>query len=126
MNPAMTVGRYIANAPKEVRPKLRQIRAAIRQAAPEATESMSYGMPHYSFQGESGFQSRLCYFGLLKGKNRLAFYTRPVFLEEYRDEVKEYMTSKSALQFRLDRAIPVRLIRKLVRNGVRKHPLSPG
>jgi uncharacterized protein YdhG (YjbR/CyaY superfamily) len=122
MNPATRdVDGYIENAPKEVQLKLRQIRAAIREVAPDAIESISYELPFYSFRGESGFQARLCYFGLLKNKKKIVFYTRPAFLEEYMDEVKTYMTTKSALQFPLDRPIPVRLIKKLVRNGIRKH-----
>jgi uncharacterized protein YdhG (YjbR/CyaY superfamily) len=116
-----SVDEYIANCPKDVQGKLREIRAAIREAAPDAVESISYGMPYYSFRGELGFQSRLCYFGLLKSKKKIAFYTRPVFLEEYMDEVEKYLTTKSALQFPLNRPIPVRLIRSLVRIGIRKH-----
>jgi len=115
------VDAYIDDAPKEVQPKLRQIRAAIREAAPDAIESISYGMPFYSFAGESGFGARLCYFGLLKSKKKIAFYTRPVFLDEYKGEVEPYTTTKSALQFPLDRPIPIRLIKKIVRNGIRRH-----
>ena len=118
------VDAYIENAPKEVQSKLRETRAAIRDAAPDAVESISYGMPFYSFKGESGFQARLCYFGLLNKNNRIAFYTRPMYLEEYRNEVKTYQTTKSALQFPLDGPIPVQLIKKLVKNGMRKHKIG--
>jgi len=110
---------YIQNAPKEVRRKLREVRTAIREAAPDSIETISYGMPFYSFKGETGFQARLCYFGFLK--KSIVFYTRPAFLEEHMDEVETYLSTKSALHFPLDRPIPVQLIRKLVRNGVRKH-----
>lgn len=79
-------------------------------------------MPFYSFKGESGFKARLCYFGLLKG--RVAFCLSPLALEEYGDEVSEYMASKSALQFPLDRPIPVSLIKKPVDNGIRKHAVE--
>jgi uncharacterized protein YdhG (YjbR/CyaY superfamily) len=119
MKPAKDVEAYIAAAPKEAQAKLRAVREAIREVAPDAVESISYGMPFYSFKGESGIQARLCYFGLLKG--RIAFYLRPLVLEEYTDEAAGYVTSKSALQFPLDRPIPVSLIKKLVRNGIRKH-----
>lgn len=115
---------YLESAPKEVQPKLREIRAAITEVAPDAIESISYGMPFYSFRGESGFAARLCYFGLLMSKKKIAFYTRPVFLEEYMDEVKKYLTTKSALQFPLDEPIPVQLVRKVVRNGIRKHGIG--
>lgn len=122
MNPAAkNVNKYIENTPKEVQAKLKGIRAAIREAAPDAIESISYGMPFYSFKEESGFQARLCYFGLLKNKKKIVFYTRPVYFEEHMDEAATYLTTKSALQFPLDRPIPIQLIKKLVRNGIRKH-----
>jgi uncharacterized protein YdhG (YjbR/CyaY superfamily) len=114
-----SVDEYIAGAPKEVQPKLREVRAAIREVAPGAVESISYGMPFYSFKGESGFKGRLCYFGLLKAN--IGFYLRPLVIEEHMDEVAKYATSKSALQFTLDRPIPVSLIKKLVRDGIKKH-----
>jgi uncharacterized protein YdhG (YjbR/CyaY superfamily) len=121
MAPAKNVDAYIENAPKEVQAKLREIRAAITDAAPNAVESISYGMPFYSFKGETGFQARLCYFGLVANKKKVAFYMRPLAFEDYKDEVEPYMTTKSALRFPLDQPIPVQLIKKLVRNGIRKH-----
>jgi len=115
------VDEYISRAPSDAQAKLKEIRAVVKEAAPDAKESISYGMPYYSFKGEAGFKSRLCYFGLNKSKKRVVFYSRPVFLEEYADDVKPYLTSKSALQFPLDGPIPIPLIKKLVKNGIRKH-----
>jgi|SRR5579862_5726662 len=119
MKRAKDVDAFIEGAPKEVQPKLREIRAAIRNAAPDASENISYGMPFYSYKGEQGFQGRLCYFG--QSKTKLAFYMRPVVFDKHKDEVKEYMTTKSALHFPLDIPIPVRLIKKLVRDAIRMH-----
>jgi uncharacterized protein YdhG (YjbR/CyaY superfamily) len=113
------VDEYIAVAPKEVRPKLKQVRAAIREVAPDAVESISYGMPFYSHKGEQGFKGRLVYFGLLKA--RIALYMRPEDLEGHIDEVARYMTAKSALQFPLDETVPVSLIKELVGDAVRRH-----
>ena len=113
------VDEYIAGAPKEARPKLEQVRKAISEAAPDATESISYGMPFYSYKGEQGFKGRLVYFGLLKG--RIALYMRPQDLEGHMGVVARYMTTKSALQFPLDEVIPVSLIKKLVRDAIRRH-----
>ena len=48
MKPVKNVDAYIAAAPKEVQPKLREVRTAIREVAPAAVESISYGMPFYS------------------------------------------------------------------------------
>jgi uncharacterized protein YdhG (YjbR/CyaY superfamily) len=119
MKSAKNVATYIENAPEELRPKLREIRAAIREAAPDAIENISYGMSFYSFKGETGFKARLCYFGFLKKK--IVFYTRPIFLQKYVDEVEPYMTAKSALRFSLDEPIPLQLIKKIVRNGLKEH-----
>ena len=121
MDQAKDVDAFIESAPNEARPRLRQMRTAIKEAAPGAVESISYGMPFYSFSEESGFGARLCYFGLQKGKGKVAFYTRPAYLAEYKREVEPYMTAKSALQFPLDRPIPIDLVKKIVRNGIRKH-----
>jgi len=119
MESRKSVEAYIAVAPKEVRPRLREIRAAIREAAPNAVESISYGMPFYSFKGETGFDARLCYFCLLK--TSVAFYMRLMALEGHSDEVSDYQTAKSALRFPPNRPIPVSLIKKLVRNEIRIH-----
>ncbi len=56
MMKAKNVDEYIATTPREMQPKLRQIRAAIKEVAPDAVESISYGMPFYSYKGEVGFK----------------------------------------------------------------------
>jgi uncharacterized protein YdhG (YjbR/CyaY superfamily) len=119
MKQAKNVDEYIAAAPKDMQPKLKEIRSAIRKVAPDAVESISYGMPFYSYKGEQGFKGRLVYFGLLKSS--IALYMRPQDLEPYMNEVAEYKSTKSALQFPLDRAPPVSLIRKLVREAMKRH-----
>lgn len=121
--PMTDVLTYIRGAPKDVRPLLRAMRTAIRAAAPEALESISYGMPFYSFPGKSGVKARLCYFGFLK--TAVVFYTRPLYLEEHMDELQPYLSTKSSLHFRLDEPIPVALVQKIVSGGVRKHGVDP-
>lgn len=95
------------------------MRGAIRRSAPGAVESISYGMPFYSFRGETGPRARLCYFGFLK--KRFVFYTRPVFLEEHANEVTRYRSTTSALHFARDKPIPVRLIETMATTGTRLH-----
>jgi uncharacterized protein YdhG (YjbR/CyaY superfamily) len=45
-----TINEYINAAPKESRPKLREMRACIRKLAPGATEVLKYGMPAFCYQ----------------------------------------------------------------------------
>lgn len=119
---AKNVDEYIAAAVKEAQPKLRKVRAAIREVAPDAVESISYGMPFYSYEGEVGFKNRLVYFGLQK--SRLVLYMRPQDLEEHVNELAEYQSTKSALRFPLDQAVPVTLIKKLVKGAVTRHEVG--
>ena len=42
-----SVAEYIASQPKDVRPTLRRVRAAIRKALPKAVETLSYKIPTY-------------------------------------------------------------------------------
>src|SRR5437867_12385999 len=48
----MSVDEYIAGQPQAVRPKLEQVRAAIRRAVPEAVEGIGYRMPGYKLHGK--------------------------------------------------------------------------
>lgn len=113
------VDEYIATARKDAQPKLREVRAAIRNVAPNAVESISYGMAFYSYKGKSGIKGRLCYFGLHTG--HIGLYLLPPVIEEHLGELAGYETTKSALHLPLDRPIPVSLIKKLVRDGMKKH-----
>ncbi|HEV2226701.1 MAG TPA: DUF1801 domain-containing protein [Nitrososphaerales archaeon] len=114
-----SVDEYIDSAPKDVQPKLRQIRAAIRDVAPDAGESISYGMAFYNYKGESGYQGRFCYFGLQKA--HIGLYIPPPIIEEHKDELAGYKTTKSALQLPLDKPIPILLVKKLVRDRLKRH-----
>jgi len=112
MKPAKEVDSYIAAAPRETQPKLREIREAIREAAPDAVESISYGMPFYSYKGKQGIEARLCYFSLMKSD--IGFYMRPPVIEAHKDELARYISTKSTLHFPLSNPMPVSLIKKLV------------
>ena len=57
-----SVDEYIAAQPEAVRPKLEQVRAAIRRAVPEAVESIGYRMPGYKLHGKP-----MLYFAVFKG-----------------------------------------------------------
>jgi uncharacterized protein YdhG (YjbR/CyaY superfamily) len=119
MSAARSVDQYIRAAPVESQAALRRVRAAIQQAAPDAYESISYGMPFYSYAGEVGIERRLCYFGLQRASLRL--YLRPRDLEPYAGQLAKYKSTKSALRFPLDAPIPIPLIKKIVRDADRRH-----
>jgi len=111
--PARSVDAYIAAAPKEVQPKLRMVRAAIKEVAPSAEESISYRMPYYSYKG------RLAWFGLQRA--HIGLYLRPPVVEEHKRELKRYETTKAAVHLPLDKDVPVSLVKKLIRAGMKKN-----
>src|SRR4051812_9733076 len=91
------VDAYIAAAPKAAQPRLRQLRKLIKQAAPDATERLSYGMPYYDYDG------RLVYFSAFP--NHIGLY--PAGQAERSNELKEYVTGKGTFRFPMDRPLPV-------------------
>lgn len=98
---------YHALQPVEYREVLEQLRQAIKQAAPAATETISYGMPAFK-------QNKvLVYYAL--NKNHLGFYPTPSAIEQFAQELKDYKTSKGAIQFPLDKPLPIPLIQDMVR-----------
>lgn len=107
------VDAYIAAAPKEARNKLREIRKAIKSVAPKAEEKISYGMPYYSYKG------RLAYFAAFK--DHVSLFAMPPIVGAEKGELRKYQTGKSTLRLMLDEELPVPLIRKLVRAGVRRN-----
>ena len=104
---------YIAAAPKVMQAKLRQIRAIIKLAAPKAEERISYGMPHYAYNG------RLVYFAW--AKHHIGFYALPTAIEAHIKELKKYQTSKATVQFPLDKPLPVALIKRLIAYRVKEN-----
>jgi uncharacterized protein YdhG (YjbR/CyaY superfamily) len=104
MQPFATVDDYIAAQSAEAQPRLRELRAIIRAAVPEATEVISYGMPTYRFRVGS------VYFGA--ARRHCALYGSAMDL--FADELRGFDTSKGTIRFPLNLPIPEELVRKLV------------
>lgn len=110
MKTAKDVDEYINNAPKEFQDKLTELRGVIRNTVPEAKESISYGLAFYSYKG------RLVYFGLQK--KHIGLYIPPPIIENNKNDLKGYVTTKSAVHLSLDKKLPVPLIKKLVKERI--------
>ncbi len=108
-----TIDEYIAGFPPDVQPLLEKVRAAIRKAAPHATEAISYQMPTFKLQGNlihfAGYNHHI---GLYPG-------SRPI--EVFRDELSKYKTSKGTVQLPLDKPIPAGLIGKITKFCVKRN-----
>ncbi|WP_373520962.1 iron chaperone [Aquiflexum sp.] len=101
-----TIDQYIDSFTGDVREILQKIRKVVREDAPEASESINYGIPTFKLAGN------LVHFAAYK--NHIGFYPAPSGMEEFKKEVATYKTGKGTLQFPLDKPIPYELISKIV------------
>jgi uncharacterized protein YdhG (YjbR/CyaY superfamily) len=113
METSNTVAGYIASAPLQARTMMKEIRSAIRSAAPEAAESISYGMPFYAYK-YPGYKGRLTYFGAFTKHVSLFIIPRKV-PASLAAQVRKYKAEKATLQFPLGTRVPTGLIKKLVK-----------
>ncbi len=106
-----TVEAYIAAAPKDMQPKLRQMRELILSAAPKVEEKISYSMPYYGYKG------RLAYFAF--AKEHIGLYIPPPIIAMHKDQLKKYHTAMATVRFPIDEKLPVTIIKKLVKARVK-------
>ena len=107
-----TIDEYIASFPKNIRDILEHLRRAIREAAPDAEETISWRMPTYRLKGN------LVHFAA--HKNHVGFYPGPSAIVAFKKELASFPTSKGAVQFPFDKPIPLALVKKIVRYRVKE------
>ncbi|REH01639.1 iron chaperone [Flavobacterium aquicola] len=102
-----SVDEYIKTFPNEVQLILEKVRKTIIEKAPEAVESISYGMPAYKTNGKP-----LVYFAGYK--KHIGFYATPTGHSEFANELSNYKQGKGSVQFPIDHPIPYWLIEQIV------------
>lgn len=101
-----TVDEYIASQPQHVQALLQQVRTAIKDAAPEAKEVISYQMPAFKQS------SILVWYAAFK--DHIGFYPKTSAIVALKDKLVQYKTSKGAIQFPYDKPLPLSLIKEIV------------
>jgi uncharacterized protein YdhG (YjbR/CyaY superfamily) len=112
----MTVDNYIKTFPENIQVLLKQIRAIIKENAPEAEESFAYQMPAYKTNGKP-----LVYFAGFKNHN--GFYATPSGHAKFEKELSKYKQGKGSVQFQLDKQIPWDLIARIVKYRVEENSI---
>jgi Uncharacterized conserved protein len=102
-----SIDEYIALFPKDIQKKLEELRATIKAAAPDAKEKISYQMPTFDLYGN------LVHFAA--HKNHIGFYPTPSGIDAFKNELSVYEGAKGSVQFPLDKPLPLKLIRKIVK-----------
>lgn len=107
-----TIDEYISSFPQNVQKILRVIKRSIRETAPEAEEAISYQIPTFKLNGN------LVHFAAFK--NHIGFYPGSKAINMFKKEIASYKSSKGAIQFPIDKAMPLTLIKKIVRYRVKE------
>lgn len=108
-----TIDEYISMFPNGVQKILKQVRQTIRDAAPEAQETINYQMPTFTLNGN------LVHFAAFK--NHIGFYPTPTGIEAFKEELSVYKGAKGSVQFPLDQPMPLSLIRRIVEYRVKEN-----
>jgi len=92
-----SIDEYIADFPEDIQALLNQVRFTIKQAAPDAEESLGYGMPAYKLHGRP-----------------LVYFATPTGHAEFAKELSTYKQGKGSVQFPIDQPMPLKLIAQIV------------
>jgi uncharacterized protein YdhG (YjbR/CyaY superfamily) len=92
---------------------LEDLREAIREVAPQAKEAISYQMPTYKLNGN------LVHFAA--HANHIGFYPAPSAIIAFKDKLGSFKTSKGAVQFPIDKPLPIDLIKEMVNFRVKEN-----
>jgi len=108
-NAPKNVDEYLAGVPEPARSTLRTIREIIRSVVPsEATEAISYGMPTFKYKGSLlGFAAFSNHCSLFPMNSHL--------IDVFKNELKDFKTSKGTIRFPVDKPLPTALVKKLVK-----------
>ena len=107
------IDKFIAAYPEEVQTVLNKVRATIREAAPGAEETINYGIPTFTLNGN------LVHFSAFK--THIGFYPTPSGVEKFKKELSKYEGAKGSVKFPLDQPIPYELIEKIVKFRVKEN-----
>jgi uncharacterized protein YdhG (YjbR/CyaY superfamily) len=106
MKQVATIDEYISDYPKNVQVLLQKLRQTIKKAAPQAEETIGYGIPTFKLHGN------LVHFGAFK--THIGFYPAPRGIEAFEKELAPYRGGKGTIKFPLDKPIPYDLVTKIV------------
>lgn len=103
---------YIANSSPNSKKLLTLMRKTIHEAAPQATEAISYGIPTFKLNGN------LIHFAAFK--DHLSLFPGASGVATFEKELKKYKTSKGTIQFPLDKPLSLSLIKRITKFRARE------
>jgi uncharacterized protein YdhG (YjbR/CyaY superfamily) len=112
------IDRYLAALDEPKRSTLEALRTSILEIVPEAEQGISYGAPAFKVQGKAVA-------GFAAFKSHLSYVPHSgSVLATLQDDTAPYETSKGSLKFAVDKPLPKRLVKKLIRARMRELGLA--
>ncbi len=102
-----TIDAYIATFPTDVQTLLQQFRAAVKEVAPMAEETISYSIPAFKWNG------MLVWFAA--HTRHIGFYPRGSGIEKFQKQLSGYKSAKGSVQFPFDQPLPLDLVKEIVK-----------
>lgn len=102
-----TIDEYIKAYPPKTQKVLKELRAAIKAAAPEAGETINYAIPTFTLNGN------LVHFAAFD--KHIGFYPAPSGIAAFKKELATYESAKGSIKFPLDKPLPLRLVTRIVK-----------
>ncbi len=113
MKKAKDVSEYISFFPKHTQTLLKQVRKVVKDAAPDAVEVISYGMPAYKLD------KMLLYFAAFE--KHIGFYPMASAIVEFKEEIAGFKSAKGSIQFPIGKPLPIKLMTKIVKFRVKEN-----
>ena len=111
-----TIDEYIKTFPKDIQKILETVRQTIKKTVPDAKEAISYQIPTFKLNGN------LVHFAAFK--NHIGFYPGSKAIKIFQKDLVKYKSSKGAVQFPLDKPMPLSLIQKIVKHRVKENSIK--
>ena len=96
------IDEYILRQEKEIQPLLVSLRNTIRDAIPEAEETIAWSMPTWKKKGN------IIHFAV--SKKHIGFYVEQEAVDFFAERLKDLETNKGVIRLKFDREPPLSLI----------------
>lgn len=108
-----TVDEYLEQLDEKTRKSLQQVRKAVKAAAPEAEETISYRIPYYKYKG--------AFIAFMTHKSHSSLVTMSYdIVKKLKNELKPYKVSGTTIQFPHDKPLPMALVNKIVKARIKE------
>lgn len=103
-----SIDEYIAACPPQSQRYVQKIREIVKSVAPKAKEKISYQIACFELNGKN-----LIHFA--GWKKHVSLYPVPTGDEAFNQEISSYADGKGTIKFMLDKPLPIKLIRQVVK-----------